>query len=104
MHALHALLHLLDGRAEIGALEAPCYGDETLQILAQNLVLWWKLRDGGHRAERGRMAGAGVEDRVADGLERLACLVAETNADGVRTAVADERRGRFDTIEDGGCV
>ncbi len=50
------------------------------------------------------MAGAGVEYRVADGLERLARLVAEADANGVRPAVGDERCGRFDTVEDGGCV
>ena len=97
--ACDAPLHLSDTRAEVGAFE-PCRNHhQALQVFATDLVLRRQLRDGGHGAQRCRMTGTGIENRVLDRIERLPRIIAQAHANRVRSAVADERIGDFHAIE-----
>ncbi len=104
VHAGDAGLYTFDGGAQICALQLCGNGDESLQVLAADFVLWRELRDGGHGAEGGGVAGGRVEDGVANGIEVGAAFRAESDADGVGAAVGNEWFVGGDAVEDGGGV
>ena len=58
----------------------------------------------GQRAEAWRCGRSAVEDRVLDGVERGAVLVAEAHANGVGPAVGDQRIGGGNAVENRGGV
>ena len=75
-----------------------------LQVLAQDLILRRQLGHLGQRSQRCGVAGAGVEDRVLDCVQRRARGVGQADANGVGAAVDDHRPGGGQAVEDCGGI
>src|SRR5450631_502797 len=96
--------HFVHCRAEIGPFKTACDYNESLQILAANFILRWKLLDRSERTKCCCVPRAAVEHSALYGIERIAMFFAEAHPDGVGTAIGNKRIARRQSIENGGRV
>ena len=95
------LLHLGHAVAQVHVLEARGHLHVALQVLAADFGLAGDLGQRCERADGGGLPGSADQQRVADGVQRLARPLGETHANGVGAVVEHHRRRRRLALQHG---